>query len=131
MPNRKSLIAQSLFYIIAGLNHFINPDFYIPIIPDYLPEKGFVNIASGIAEVLLGAGLLSEKTIKSSTIGITIMLIAFVPSHIYFIHEGSCVAEGLCVSPIISWIRLIIIHPLLIMWALSFYRTQRHPLMGN
>ena len=45
------------------------------------------------------------------------MLIAFIPSHIWFIEIGSCVEGGLCVDEWISWLRLLIIHPVLIYWA--------------
>ena len=104
------------FLFLSGLYHFINPEFYFPLIPPYIPFPAFVNYFSGSIEILFGLFLLSPKTRKLSSIGIILMLIAFVPSHIYFIQIGSCVENGLCISPIISWARLVIIHPLLIYW---------------
>ncbi|MEM9918721.1 MAG: hypothetical protein AAF990_11530, partial [Bacteroidota bacterium] len=49
--------------------------------------------------------------------GLIAMLIAFVPSHIHFIQIGSCVEGGLCTPPWVAWLRLLLIHPLLIWWA--------------
>ena len=48
---------------------------------------------------------------------IIVLLIFFIPSHVYFIKIGSCVPNGLCVNPIIGWLRLVIVHPILILWA--------------
>ena len=50
------------FYIFAGSNHFINPEFYYGLIPDYLPFHGAINLVSGIAEVLLGLGVLFDHS---------------------------------------------------------------------
>ncbi len=108
------------FYVFAGLNHFINPEFYYPLIPDYLIYIKEINLLSGISEVLLGIGLLIPKLRKVSATLIVLMLLAFIPSHVYFIQIGGCITEGLCVPSWIAWFRLIIIHPILIFWAWSF-----------
>ncbi len=110
-----------LFFVTAGLNHFINPDFYLPLIPNFLPFHQAINIASGIFEILLGVGVLLPKYTKLSSKGIICLLIIFIPSHIFFIQQGHCLGE-LCVSPWIGWIRLLLIHPLLILWA--FWHTK-------
>ena len=106
-----------LFYLSAGINHIISPDFYIDLIPNYLPHPHIINLLSGLIEITLSLLLLSPKYIKIGAWGIIVLLIFFVPSHIYFIKIGSCVPNGLCVNPIIGWLRLIIVHPILILWA--------------
>jgi len=111
---------QAIFYILAGLYHFINPEFYYKLIPDYLPFLELINIVSGGVEIALGTGLFFKTTRKWSAYGIVLMLIAFIPSHIYFIQVGGCVEDGLCVPLIIGWIRLVLVHPLLIWWAWIF-----------
>lgn len=110
---------QAGFYIIAGMNHFINPDSYYDLIPPYYEYPFLMNILSGAAEVLFGIGLVFKKTRKISAYGIIYMLIAFITSHVYFIQEGSCIEGALCVPEWMAWIRLIIIQPLLIYWAWS------------
>ncbi|WP_299311440.1 hypothetical protein [uncultured Aquimarina sp.] len=111
------LYLLSAFFLIAGLNHFIHPEFYFPLIPKYLVYPECINYISGIAEVLLSVGLLFATTRKIAAYLIIILLIAFIPSHIYFITLGSCVEDGLCVPEWIAWCRLILIHPLFIWWA--------------
>lgn len=105
------------FYISAGINHFRDPGFYYPLIPDYLPFPAFINYFSGIVEVLMGLGFGFRLTRKASSYLTILMLIAFIPSHIYFITEGGCVGEGLCVPTWVAWTRLCLIHPLFMIWA--------------
>lgn len=106
-----------LFYMVAGANHFVNPGFYLPLIPDYFPFPGLINYVSGVLEVLVGLGVLFRKTRKRAALGIVFLLVLFIPSHVYLIQLGGCVADGLCVPLWVAWVRLIIIHPLLMYWA--------------
>ncbi|NHF60267.1 hypothetical protein FK220_013010 [Flavobacteriaceae bacterium TP-CH-4] len=105
------------FYIIAGINHFINPEFYEGLIPDYLPYPDFLNYLSGFLELGLGVLVLFPDTQKWACYGIILLLILLMPSHVYFIEIGSCVENSLCIAPWVSWVRLIVIHPLLMFWA--------------
>lgn len=117
LENKTSVRLMTGFYLIAGFNHFLNPEFYLPLIPPFFtyPEK--INILSGLAEIVLATGILFYPSRKYASYGIIAMLIAFIPSHIYFIQINSCIEGGLCVPEWIGWIRLIFIHPLLIYWA--------------
>jgi uncharacterized membrane protein len=49
--------------------------------------------------------------------GIIIMLLAFIPSHIYFIQKGEFMIGTVLFNPLKSSIRLFIGQPLLILWA--------------
>ena len=106
------------FYVFAGIYHFMNPDFYYPLIPDYLPFPTLINYLSGSVEIMFGTLVFIPKYRRWACYGIIVLLIAFIPSHTYFIRVGSC-AGDLCVHPVIAWARLIVIHPLLIYWAWS------------
>ena len=115
--HRISFILLVGFYLFAGFNHFRDPEFYYPLIPSYLGYAYEINILAGIIEMALGLGLLYPKTRKLAAIGIILMLLAFLPSHIYFIELGGCISDGLCVHAWVAWVRLIVIHPLLMLWA--------------
>ncbi len=106
-----------LFMFIAGINHLINPQFYIPLIPDYLPNPSSINLLSGLLEILFSVLLVPSSTRKFSALAIIILLILFIPSHIYFIQIGACVEEGLCTPKWVAWTRLILVHPLLMLWS--------------
>lgn len=107
-----------LFYVFGGVNHFKNPSFYIPLIPPYLSLWAVeINILSGVFEILLAILLIPKQTRKLAGWGIVLMLIAFVPSHIYFIERGTFTLGTFTMSPLVSWIRLLVMQPLLILWA--------------
>jgi uncharacterized membrane protein len=106
-----------VFYLLAGVNDFWHPEFYFPLIPDYFPQHSFLNYASGAVEIILGAGVLYKPTRKMVFYGIPILLLLFIPSHIWFIQKGGCLSESLCVPVWVAWVRLLFIHPLLIWWA--------------
>lgn len=113
---RLPILLTATFFLIAGLNHFIHPAFYLPLIPDYLLYPEIINAFSGSVEILLSFGLIFKQTRKYTCIGLIVMLIAFIPSHIYFISIGSCIENGLCIPSWAAWLRLLIIQPALIFW---------------
>lgn len=114
---KPALYLMAFLYLLAGVNHFVSPESYLPIIPDYLPNHELINILAGLAEIILGIGLLIPKTKVISAWGVVFMLIAFIPSHAYFIQIGSCIEGGICTPEWVGWFRLIVIHPLLLAWA--------------
>jgi uncharacterized membrane protein len=106
-----------VFYLFAGYNHFANPSFYIPIIPPYLATWAKeINIVSGIAEIILALLLIPKSTRPLAVKGIIIMLIAFIPSHVYFIQKGSFALGSITITPVLSYIRLLVGQPILILW---------------
>jgi len=112
------------FYAFAGSYHFINPEFYSDLIPTYLPYPNFINYASGFFEILLAVGVAIPKTRLLAVKSIIVLLILFIPSHVYFIQVGSCVESAFCVAPWIAWVRLLVVHPLLILWAWAIRKSN-------
>ena len=113
------LYLMIVFYVLGGYNHFYNPSFYIPLIPPYLSTWAVVlNLIAGFFEIILGILLIPTQTRKWAGWGIVMMLIAFIPSHIYFIERGYFTLGSFTMSPLISWIRLLVFQPLLIFLAL-------------
>ncbi|MEM9337443.1 MAG: hypothetical protein AAGA66_01860 [Bacteroidota bacterium] len=112
-----SLYLQVVFYLIAGVNHFINPDFYLSLIPPYFTFPQLINYLSGSIEILLSVGLILHSTRKLAAYAIIAMLVAFIPSHVYFIQIGGCIEGGLCAPVWVGWVRLVVVHPLLMFWA--------------
>ena len=83
-----TLYLMAVIYVLAGLNHFRIPDFYMQMMPPYLPEPLFLIYLSGIIEVIFGLLLFFQKTRKLAAFGIILMLIAFFPVHIYMYQQG-------------------------------------------
>ncbi|HEY5319163.1 MAG TPA: DoxX-like family protein [Solirubrobacteraceae bacterium] len=49
-------------FIVAGILHFVIPDKYESIVPDYFPEQRALVYASGVAEIIGGVGMLNRRT---------------------------------------------------------------------
>jgi len=71
------------FYILAGVMHFVRPEFYLKIMPPYLPWHEELVFLSGVAEVLLGIMLAIPKTSRLAGWGLIALLIAIFPANIY------------------------------------------------
>lgn len=117
MIKQISLWIMAIFYIMAGFNHFIHPASYYVLIPPYLPFPAFINILSGTAEIVFGTLLVPLATRKIGAIGITILLVCFIPTHIYMIQKGGCMSPTACFPAWIAWVRLFPLQFILIAWA--------------
>ena len=104
-------------YVAAGINHFVHPQSYYPIIPDYLPFHPSINMLSGIAELVLGILLLVPATRKAAAYGIIVLLVLFIPAHIYMIQKGGCMGKEICIPLWGAWLRLFPLQFILIAWA--------------
>ena len=80
-----TLILRIIFGIIfcfAGIMHIIKPKIFKNFIPDFLP-KLTINYIFGAAEFLLGLGLFFSLTVKNAAVGIFLLLLVFLPIHIW------------------------------------------------
>lgn len=68
--------------IFGGIGHFIKPEMYFPFIPPFLPALACIYI-SGFVEVILGIGVFIPKFKYLATIGILLLMIVFLPLHIF------------------------------------------------
>ena len=121
MAKRICLIIMIIFYIGAGINHFIHPLNYLKIIPPYLPWPQAINYLSGAAEIAGGLLLIFLPTRKYGAYLIIMLLILFIPAHIYMIQTGWCLRTGFCFPQWVIWLRLFPIQFILIAWA-CWYR---------
>ena len=74
---------MSIFYISAGINHFYDTNWFLKIMPPYIPYHLELVYISGIFEILLGSLLLFNKTRKYAAYGLILLLIAVFPANIY------------------------------------------------
>jgi uncharacterized membrane protein len=113
---RLSLFLLVVLYVGAGINHFIHPEFYSKIIPPYLPAHEVLVFLSGVAEIVLGVLLIPIRTRKWAALLIALMLIVFLPVHVYMLQQAY-VIENYQTTVTMAWIRLLL-QPVLIGWAL-------------
>jgi uncharacterized membrane protein len=76
------------FFIVAGVNHFVQPRPYEKIVPPALQgDAKRVVMASGVAEIAGGLGVLLPWTRRLSGFGLIALLAAVFPSNIYMARE--------------------------------------------
>lgn len=79
-------------YVIAGINHFLNPEFYNKIIPPWLKWHLTLIYISGCCEILFGVILIFSRTRVFGAWCIVFLLIAIFPANIQmlinYIHQN-------------------------------------------
>lgn len=66
----------------AGINHFVNPGLYVPIMPPWLPEHMLLIYISGACEIVFGTLLFIKPARRLAAWGIILLLIAIFPANI-------------------------------------------------
>ena len=90
-------------FILAGLNHFVQPRLYTAIMPGYLPAHAALVAASGAAEIGLGLMALAPRTRWLTRWGLTALLIAVFPANL----DMALHAERYpLLPPALLWLRL-------------------------
>lgn len=82
-PQLISVVLVAVVFIAAGANHFINPRFYLAIMPPSLPYHRELVYLSGVFEILGGIGVLFPATRQWAGIGLILLLLAVFPANIY------------------------------------------------
>jgi len=118
MTKRKqiSLWVMGILYVVAGIMHFVNTDFYLRIMPSYLPWHRELVYLSGIAEVLLGVLVLRPPTRTLAAWGIIALLIAVFPANIHMAMHRIPLQPGTVPNLLALWLRLPL-QAVLIAWA--------------
>ena len=71
------------FFVVAGVTHFTNRDFFISIVPPYLPWPEMLVYVSGVVEIVLGVLLMVPATTQIAAWGLIALLIAVFPANIH------------------------------------------------
>lgn len=100
-----SIYFMGLAYCYVGVYHFIDPEFFLSIMPDYVPFHIEAVYISGFFEILLGGMLLFVKTRKIAAWGLIALLIAVFPANIY-LAQSEAAQHALNISQTAAYIRL-------------------------
>ena len=77
------LFGLAAFFINVGVDHFVNPEFYLSIMPPAFPLHLEAVYISGFFEVLGGVGVLIPRLRKIAGWGLVALLVAVYPANIY------------------------------------------------
>ena len=102
-----SIFVMSFFYIYVGIKHFIDPNWFLHIIPPFLTCVGLELVyISGFFEIILGILLLYPQSRQIASYGLILLLIAVYPANLYlaFYEEPQKLIK--ISSFAASWVRL-------------------------
>ena len=115
-----SLFGLALFFIYFGIDHFINPEFYLSIMPPTFPLHAEAVYISGFFEILGGICVLIPSLRKIAGWGLIALLICVYPANIYMAITPEAFPE---ISIELLYFR-IPLQFLFIYWAYSATRPQ-------
>ena len=118
-----NLLGLSVFFIYFGVDHFINPDFYLSIMPPSFPMHLEAVYISGLFEILGGIGVRLSKTRKLAGWGLFALLIAVYPANIYM----ALTPEAFPDIPLSALYFRLVLQFLFFYWAYSVTRPSFNP----
>lgn len=83
----KPLIA--VFIIYGGVQHFMNTEYYIPFIPDFLIYKVAIIYVSGLVEIVVGLLLLIRKYQGIGALALFVLMLIFLPLHVWDVFSDT------------------------------------------
>lgn len=106
-------------FIAAGVGHFVATDFFLKIMPPYLPFHLTLVLVSGAIEIILGILLLVPRYSRFAAWGIIALLIAVFPANIHVYQHQ----EAFPLPSIVHLLRLPL-QGVLILWAFAYTRRR-------
>ena len=116
----RSRIALCVFFVGAGIMHFVKPRAYKAIVPDELPAHSEIVIVSGVAEIAGGLALLPDRTARWAGWWLIALLVAVFPANVNMAVNAE---RFRAVPEALLWLRLPL-QPLLIAWV---WRASARP----
>ena len=122
---RPLLYVMGPLYIVAGILHFVAPDAYERVVPPQFPRPRELVYLSGIAEIVLGIGVLVPSTRRGSAWGLVALLAAVFPANVYMARDD--VAAEVApewatdIARVAAWLRLPL-QAVLALWAWWYTR---------
>ena len=131
LPNRTlkklALLGLAAFFVGGGVNHFVNPGFYVAIMPPYLPAHLALVYLSGLFEILGGILVLVPRVRAVAGWGLVVLLLAIFPANIHMAVSPELFPD---MSPLALYVRLPL-QALLIAWAYWATRPEVREPVGQ
>ena len=80
---RASIVLIAGLFIVAGANHFVSPNFYLKIMPPYVPWPLALIYVSGFFEIVGGVGVAVSRLRWAAGWGLVALLVAVFPANVH------------------------------------------------
>jgi uncharacterized membrane protein len=114
-PHNDALLSTAAIFVMIGLTHLRKPEQLTYMIPKFMPNSRLLVLLSGVAELVLGIGLLFSETRFLAAWGLILLLIAIFPANINVAVNNLPPPGGLPAKPWYVWSRLLF-QPVYILW---------------
>ncbi len=105
-PKRVLLYLMGASYVWAGARHFIKTDYYVQMMPPYLPWHLQLVYLSGIAEIVCGVGVMIPPTRKLAAWATIALLLAVYPANIHVAVNNVPMLGAEEGAGLANWVRL-------------------------
>jgi uncharacterized membrane protein len=95
-----------IFFVLAGVNHFVHPAVYREIVPPGFPNPALLVAISGVCEIVGGVGLDIRPLRRAAGWGLIALLLAVFPANIYMALAPPGALPGLGFPRWLVWLRL-------------------------
>jgi uncharacterized membrane protein len=123
VPRRLALLGLSAFFVVAGVNHFLNPGFYIQMMPPYLPAHTALVYLSGLLEIAGGVAVMVPRLRTVAGSGLILLLVAVFPANLHMAQNPRLFPD---MSPTALYVRLPF-QALFVAWAYWATRPEKAP----
>lgn len=113
-------------FVLAGANHFRDPDFYVAIMPPYIPWHLPLVYLSGVFEIVLGLLVLPPATRSLAGWGLVLLLVAVFPANVHM-AMNEVLIDGEPAAPKWALYVRLVLQFVLIAWAWWATREPREP----
>ena len=115
---RGTQIFLGVFFLVAGVLHFVMGEAFARIVPPLLPFPLQIVWLTGAMELVFAAGLLLRRHLVATGILLSLYLLAVLPANIYMAMENIPLGDGEQLGPVVLWIRVALQFPLIawILW---------------
>ena len=88
LASRPSRLLLAVFFLVAGILHFVFPNAYIAVMPPWLGWHAALVAISGVAECAGGIGVLMPATRRWAGWGLLALCVAVLPANVQMLIDA-------------------------------------------
>ena len=110
-----------VLFAFAGANHFVSTQFYVGIMPPYVPWHVELVYISGVCEIVLGLALLVRRFERLAAWGMIALIVAVTPANLHMALHPELFPQFSVTG---LWVRMAL-QLVLIAWAYWYTRPDQ------
>lgn len=112
----------AVFLVATGVMHFLAPDYFRTLVPDWLRRPRLLVAASGAAEIVVGVLVLVPRTRAAGSLSAAVLVTCYLVSHVDALRRARPDRPRLLERPVGAGARLVV-NVLYIVWAVAVARS--------